>query len=898
MRQQEYIVSPKWSSRFFKWFCREEFYEDIKGDLDEEFNLLLDDHFPLWKARWWYRWQIIRLFRPSMIKKNSIQKLIERQTIMFRNNLKIGFRNLWKYKMGSLINISGLAIGIAAFVLISLFIKDELSYDQHHKNADEIYRVTVKNFVRDGSLSRHWAFASAGHASRLKEDYSFVTHAARFFPWAYPDLAYGDVKLAAQPVIFADNDVWDIFSFPFILGDKEEAFKDVFSIVLTESSAVRIFGNDWREQNILGEAVVLSRDGNEGPFKVSGVIEDVPEQQHFHFEYLAPMRFLETVMGEDEMNNVGGNYNWLTYIRVEPGTDIRAFEQESDQFFNKYIGKIFNLDASDFYAFHFQPIKSIHLHSNLEGEIEANGSIDQVYIFGIVGVLLLLVACINYMNLATSHYSRRTKEVGVRKVVGATKSTLIGQFLTESLLITVLATPIALILVHLGLPYVNEFVEKRLVFDLFANLKLLLALVVLALFTGAVAGFYPAIFLARINLLKSLKGESVMRSSRWNFRSWLVTFQYTVAIALIFSILVIQSQMGFIQNSDPGYQKEHILTFGLSRNIRNLEVFKNELAAIPEVKNVTMSSRIPTGRLLDNMGSMFFKGDSLVPTNFRLPYIRVDENFLDTYDIELIAGDRFQRGQDAYTDSIGYYLINRKAAEALGYKNPDEIIGTRLAYGPFNDDPMKAGRILGVVEDFHFESMHSPIVPMLMLKTNQNLREVSLQATGGNYHKLIEKVESVYATFDPETTAQIRFIDDLFDEQYRNEERMSKMIAVFTAIAIFIGCLGLIGMVGFIIETKTKEIGIRKVLGASVQNILVMISNHFFVLIIIAFGVALPVSYWLMSGWLDDFEYRTQISWWIVLLPLIIASAFTVLTLAYQSLRASLSNPVDALKDE
>ena len=898
MSENPQISPPGNFTRFLKWFCKPEYFEDIQGDLEEDFHLMYQDGLPLRKAQNWYRFQIIRLFRPNMIKGSKMQKLIDRHTTMFKNHLKIGFRSLLKYKTGTAINITGLALGMAAFMLISLYIKDEWSYDRHFPHVDEIHRVTVKNFTQDGSLSRHWAFASAGHADRLKEDYAFVTHATRFFPWAFPDITYEENKYPFQQVIFADPDAFEIFTFPFIIGTPEKAFEDISSLVLTESTAARIFGNDWMEKDILGSAVTLSRDEQEAPFKITGVMKDMPDQQHFHFEYLAPIRFIETIMGEDEMNNVGGNYNWLTYLRISPGTDIKAFEASGVEFFNKYMNQIQNRDASEFYAFEFQPITDIHLRSNLESEYETNGSIDQIYVFGVVAILLLLVACVNYMNLATSHYSRRMKEVGVRKVAGAATGVLLSQFLIESLLVTLISIPITILFIIWGLPYINDFMVKSLVFDPFQNWEILTLLVGMMCIVSLLAGFYPALFLSKINTIKSLKGESAMRSSKWGFRSWLVTFQYAVTIALIFTISVIDGQLDFIQKSNPGYQKEQILNLNLSRNINNIDVFKKELSEIPNVTQVSYSSRIPTGRLLDNMGSMIYQGDSLVPTGFRLPQISVDENFIHTYELDLIAGKDFTRDQDAYRDSVGYYIINRRAAERLGYLNPEDIIGERLSYGPFNGTNSKIGRIQGVVEDFHFESMHTAIVPMVMIKTNDNVREISIKLDPQNMTETIEQIEHVYAKFDPVSAPTYRFIDELFDEQYQQEERLSTMIRVFTLIAIFIASLGLLGMVGFIIETKTKEIGIRKVLGASTQSILLIISKRFFILIGIASLVALPVSYWFMSDWLESFIYRMQIGVINLVIPLLAAGVFTILTLGYQSLKASNANPVESLKDE
>ena len=600
---------PSWSTRFLSWFLKEDYYEDIQGDLEEEYKLLIQSK-GLKKARRWYSWQIIKLFRPEMAKKIETQHSIEKETTMFKNYLKIGLRNLWKYKSGTVINVIGLSTGIAAFLLIALFVRDELSYDKHFEDADQIHRVTVKNYSRSGELNRHWAFASAGHAERLKTDYPEIAYAAHFFPWAFPDLQFEGKKFPGQQVIFAGDDVFDIFSFKFLVGSPENAFEDVFSLVLTEHTAIRIFGNDWKDANIIGKQVTLSRDGDEAPFKVTGVIEDMPDQQHFHFDYLAPVRFLANFFSEDALNNVGGNYNWLTYIKLTPNADVPALTKKANsEFWDKYIGEFeAGVYARNFYDFEFQPMLDIHLTSDLEGEYEPNGSIQQVYIFSVIGILLLLVACVNYMNLATSHYSRRMKEVGVRKVIGAFKSSLVKQFLTESILITFISLPLVILLTYWALPYLNIFIGKEMSFNLLSDIDLSISLLGVLFGVGLAAGLYPALFLSKINLVQALKGEQGVNASRWNFRSWLVTFQYAVTIGLIFSILVIENQLEFIRTSDPGYDRERIVVLDLSRNIDNLETFKTELLRHPNIESGTYSTRIPTGRLMDNWGSQFFPG--------------------------------------------------------------------------------------------------------------------------------------------------------------------------------------------------------------------------------------------------------------------------------------------------
>ena len=889
---------PKWISEFFHWFCKPEYWEDIQGDLEEEFGEKASSS--VFKARSWYFWQVVKLFKPTFIKQLKVQNSIQKETTMLQSYLKIGWRNIRKYKSSSAINIIGLSVGIASFIMIALFVTNELSYDKHFREPENIYRVTVKNYDSEGQISRQWAFASAGHAERLKEDYSSIEYATRFMPWAFPDLQYEDKKFPGEQVVFTDEDVFNVFDFEFIIGDPETALNDIVSMVLTESSAIKIFGNDWRDQQILGKTITLSRDDQQAPFKVTGVMKDMPEEQHFHFDYLAPIRFISQLYGEDAMNNVGGNYNWLTYIRVKENTDPDQLTvQMNEEFWDKYMGELNSGNqARDFYDFELQNILDIHLHSNLEGEIETNGSYQQVLIFSVIGILLLIIACINYMNLATSHYSRRMKEVGVRKVVGAFKSSLIKQFLTESTLITFISLPIAIGLVYWALPYLNNFMDKSLTFGLSKDIGMVLFLFGLLLFVGIIAGTYPALFLSRVNLVQALKGEQSVNAKKWNFRSFLVIFQYAVTIGLIFSLLVIESQLSFIRNADPGYNKEQLLHVELSRNIQNTEVFKREMLNHPNIKEGTFASRVPTGRLADSWGSSIFKGDSLSPTSFRLPFIQIDEDFVKTFDIPLIAGENFSRDQHMVEDSIGYYIINRKAAESFGYNNPEEIIGKRLSYGPFNGQTFKIGRIQGVTENFHFESMHTEIAPMVMLKADWNYRRLVLKIDPDDISGTLKHVENTWAEFDPVNSVSYRFLDEMFDEQYRQEERLSTMIKVFTVIAALIGCLGLIGLVGFVIETKIKEIGIRKVLGASTKSILILVSNRFMILMIVGFALAVPLAYWLMSGWLENFVYRTQIGLLIVFTPFVLATIITLLSIGYQTIKASRVNPVECLKDE
>lgn len=882
-------LPPKRITAFLEWFINPDYLEDISGDLEEEYQIYFRNH-SLSKTRLWYTWQVIRLFRPAMMKVWTPFRKLKIQIDMVKNYIKIGLRNIWKFKASAAINLIGLSTGLASFILIALFVIDELSYDQHHVNKDEIFRVTVKNYNSDGSMSRQWAFASAGHAPRIKEDFPEVTHATRFFPWAFPDILIGDSRFPQEQVIFTDPDVFEIFTIPFIIGNAETAFKDIKSIVISESAAIKLYGNKWKEMDLLSKTVKLESRGQSLLFNLTGVYENMPEQQHFHFEYLAPFDIYAAIAGEQAINNVGGNYNYLTYVKTVNGTQPESMEARSNEFFDKYIQPFNGRKASEFYDFVFQPLTSIHLNSNIQGEIENNGSLQQVYIFSVVGILVLIIACINYMNLATAKYSRRMKEIGVRKVVGANKKSLFGQFITESFLITMISLVVGIGLVFLALPYLNDYVSKNLTFGIFEDFKLVILILLLMAGVGFIAGFYPAIYLSAKNTIVSLKGESGMTYNRFNFRSALVTFQYVVAVGLIFALIVVNSQISFIFNSDPGYDKEQMLNISAFRLGDKADLLKNELISHPNIDKGTISSRIPSGSLADSQGAQFYKGDSAQALSFRLPYIRVDEDFVSTFDLELVAGENFQSYMDV--DSLGYYIINEATVKAMGIQDPNEIIGKKLRYGGLD------GQIYGVVKDFHFESIHTPIKPMLLQKTKNSLYRITVKMKGQNIKETLKFVEEKWTEIDPINSISYRFLDESFEQQYEAEQRLSTLFKVLTGLVILISCLGMLGLVSFIIERKTKEIGIRKVLGASIQNLMWLVSRNFLAPIFLAAIIALPIGFWLMTNWLEQFAYQFEFGIFVFAGPLLIIATITLATIGYKALKASLLNPVECLRDE
>lgn len=886
----EQIQPPRWATALFRALCRPEYLEDILGDLEEEFSYRVVQNQS--RARWWFVLQMITLMRPGIVRPFLSFLHLNSRFDMFKNYLTIGYRNLVKYKASTAINLLGLSTGLAAFLIIALFVKDELSYDRHHEHADNVFRVTVQNFNPDGELNRHWAFASAGHAPRLKADFPQITHATRFYPWVFPDILVGERRFPSEQVVFADPDVFDIFTLPFLAGSSQVAFKEMTSIVISEEAAIRLYGNDWREQDIIGQALKLEEGGQGASLTVTGVFETMPRNQHFHFHYLAPFAIYENVVNDkNETENVGGNYNYITYVRLSDPSGKAEIEAGSDAFFDKHIGPIQGNAASSLYRFVLQPLKDIHLTSNLAGEIENNGSLTQVITFSIVGILLIIVACINYMNLATSRYTRRMKEIGVRKFIGASKFSLIGQFVTESALVTVLSFPLAVGLASLCLPSVNAFMDKQLSINLIADVQLFLAVLILLVTVALVAGLYPAIYLSRIETVKALKGEAVFRTTRVNFRSALVTFQYMVTIGIIFALAVVNAQMRFIFNSNPGFDKESIVIVSLSPEVYpRLESFKSELLSNPDILKAAYASRIPTGSLNDNQGANIYIGDSLASLNFRLPYITVDEDFVSTFSLDVISGQAFEAHMDA--DSIGYYLLNEAAAIRLGFSDPAEVVGMKLNYGG------RDGTVVGIVRDFHFESVHVPIGPMILVKSENSLREICLKVAPTNLPSTLQYIESTWDRFDSKNPIAYSFLDESFQQQYESEERLSLMFSVFTVVAVLISCLGMLGMVSFTVERMTKEIGIRKVLGAQGIQIMWLISRGFVWLIGIACLVALPLSGYLMSDWLAEFAYRVRLSPMLFLIPIGLVLGITCFTILYRLMVAVKINPVKYLRSE
>jgi putative ABC transport system permease protein len=879
-------LPPWWADRFLEWYCAPDLLEEVQGDLYETYNRNFKTGNSN-QARRQFIWNVIRFFNYSTITGNKQFSKIYKPAVMLKNYLTLSFRNLLRYKFYSFLNISGLVVGIASFILIALYVLDEWSYDRFNQKADRIYRITVENFNNDGEKVRHWVASSPGFAPLLKEDFADIRESVRFFLWDTPVLSVGDRKIVEENMAYAEPSIFQIFSFQLLQGNPETALNDPNSLILTETAAVKYFGSGWKEQSLLGKEILYN---NEMPMKITGIMKDIPPQSHLHFDVLGSFAAVENYFGEEEVRDVVGNFNYPSYVLVSDHTDIDDLNSKMFEFGKKYIPVINGREFFKIFQIKLEPLTDIHLRSNTTTEYSDNGNISSIYIFSISGILILLIACINYMNLTTAKYSRRMREVGIRKVMGAYRSQLIQQFLTEAVFFALISLMLALIFVWVFIPYLNDFSGKSLGLLVMDKMYFLyLGLILIGV--GLISGSYPAFYLSRFKPSQILGSKLKTRGYKSFPRTVLVIFQFIISIILIICVGVVGDQMNYIKNKNLGYSGHQIFSFRSNAYIReHWESFKNEIYTLPGVKKVTASSRIPTGQLSDSFTGYIIKDNEPQPVDFRLAMIRIDPDFFDTYEIDLVAGRNFDDSRIA--DSLGAFILNAMAIEKLGWENPDAAIGQPFRYGN------QTGRIIGVVSDFHFESLHTAIAPMIFYQQLLSYRQVSVKVDMNYFPEIISAIENKWGDIEPDYPFNYQFVDEAYQARYAKEEKLGILFRIFSGLALVIGCLGLFGLVGFVTEYRAKEISIRKVMGASISNILGMVTGQYSRLILIAFIIAIPASWYFMDLWLDRFAYHTRIRISTIFLAGSITFLIALVTISYQSIKAALSNPVDQLRTE
>ncbi|MBL7796133.1 MAG: ABC transporter permease [Saprospiraceae bacterium] len=810
---------------------------------------------------------------------------------MIQNVFKLAFRNLRKQPGYTAINLLGLSLGLAACLLIALWVQDELQFDRFHEHADRIYQT--QGDVRFGGADMHIACSSAPMAAALLKDYPQIEAVCRFRRKGSLSVRRDDRVFTENSALFADASVFEIFTFPLAEGDPHSALLDPNSVVISEKVAQKYFSG----RSPLGETLHFDKNWTA---KITGVMRDIPENSHIRADYFLSMESLEESKEDNWLS-----FNFSTYILFREGYDPEAFQAEWLRMVQRYVApvaeRILGIKWADFekndnrVVFGMMPMTRIHLHGgNRMGEMGPNGSIETVRVFSVVALFILLLAAVNFMNLSTARAARRAREVGVRKVMGSQRSQLVGQFLGESVLLSFLAAVPALLAVRLLLRAFNGLAEKNIALNFWNQPELLLGIIGFILLTGLLAGVYPAFVLSGFQPIKALKSNdpNAGLAGGARLRNVLVTGQFVISTALIVGALVTWRQMHFIENKNLGFDRDQVLVVTDALMLGDkAEVFKSEVLALPSVESGTISSYLPTNDYHNDQA--YFKDKIFNPENgVSLNDWWVDADYLKTMRIRLLEGRNFDPTSPADSNAL---LINRQAARVLGFSNPldREIYTLKDAH----TGEIESFRIIGVLEDFHFQSLRDEIAPLIMHRGNSRT-SISFRLRTDDVSTAVAQVGAIWKKTAPMLPFNYQFMDEQFDRQYRAERRAGTLILYFAVLAIAIACLGLFGLAAFTAQRRTKEIGIRKILGASVASVVGMLSKDFLKLVLLALLLASPVAWYFMEKWLQNFAYRIEIAWWMFALAGAVAVLVAFATVSVQSIRAALANPVNSLRSE
>jgi putative ABC transport system permease protein len=792
---------------------------------------------------------------------------------MLWNYLKVIWRNIRRYKGYSFINIVGLAVGLASCILILLWVQDELSYDRFHNNGNDLYRV-VAEWRKTEPATHYWPVC-APLAPALKGEYPEIIKAARFTRLRRGQLVkFRDKNFTEAQICLTDPDFFQMFTFPFVKGDVQTALSNPESIVLTEEMAAKYFGIE----DPLGKTLNIN---NEYDFTVTGVVKNIPHNSHLRFDFLASFVRIEDFERAWAVLDNWTLNGFATYVELEESVSAAALTDKISDYLQRKIP-----ESKD--VLYLQPIRDIHLYSShIQFGIEGQGDIRYVYIFSIVALFVLIIASINFMNLSTARSSNRAKEVGLRKVVGAKRTQLIRQFFCESVVMAFCSLILAVVLVELFLPLFINLSGKQLSLDFASHTNILFAIVLLTLMTGFLSGSYPALFLSSLRPVKILKGISKTEGQGYLFRRILVVSQFSLSVLLIICTVVVSHQVGFMRNKKLGLDKEQVAYFPIRDElIPRYESFKSELLKNPGIKNVAASSNLPTSGVILTTDKVTWEGknpDDIVV----LEVTSAGYDFIETFNMEMVKGRSFSK--EFPSDEEEAIVINETAEKIIGIEDP---VGRQLFFGE------SAVTIIGVVKDYHFKSLHSEIEPLVLAIVPDLYRYVFVKLDAADIPNTLIDIESTWKSFFPDTPFDFHFLDEAYERLYRSEQQMGTLFNSFTILAVFISCLGLFGLASFMAEKRTKEIGIRKVLGASVIGIVALLNKQFTKWVLIANIIAWPIAYYAMFRWLQGFAYRINLGIWIFALAAIVALGIAVVTVSYQSIKAALANPADSLRYE
>jgi putative ABC transport system permease protein len=814
---------------------------------------------------------------------------------MFKNYLKVALRNLWKSKGFSAINIIGLATGLGVCLLIVLYVVDELSYDRYNEKADRIYRLDADLYFNNTLFSA--AVSPRPMGPTMVKDYPDIEQMTRINVQGDIMVKKGGNFIQDHHLVFADSTLFKVFTLPMLQGDPNTALSEPNSIVLDESVARRYFNST----NVVGKTIELE---NHTLCKVTGVISDMPRQSHFHFSFIRTLRDIpeQNTQHDDWLSN-----NFQTYVVARPGVSRERLQSHVDQAVITYLGRqlqdMLHVTLKDMektgahFRYHVTPLADIHLHSNKSAEFEPNGNISYVYVFSFIAILILVIACVNFMNLSTARSANRAKEVGIRKVAGSTRGDLIIQFLTESMLLSLFSLVLALGIALLLLPMFNTLAGKEMHAATLFSGRFLPLLVLLVALVGVLAGSYPAFYLSSFQPIQVLKGKIASGLKGSSLRSILVVGQFVISIGLIIGTIVIYRQLNFIRSREVGFNRDQVLVihnaYAAGDPVKN---YRKDLLTLSGVADATLSGDMPTsgGSFSQNGWSRmpsFDSKDLIVLTN-----LFVDDHYIPTLGMQMTTGRSFN--PEKYpTDSMGV-VINESAAQLMGFKQP---LNEKL-YRPNGVDSsgkftVAAYHVIGVVKDFNYSSAHNKILPLIM-NLADNRGSLAVRLKGGNIPSLVKQIEGRWSAMAQGVPFSYTFMDADFNNLYKAEAQTGQVFVTFAVFAILIASLGLFGLVTYAAEQRTKEIGIRKVLGANVGGIVALLSRDFVKLVLIASVIAFPVAWWAMNQWLQSFAYRVGVSWWIFAVAGLAAVMIALVTVSLQTIRAALANPIRSLRSE
>ncbi len=804
---------------------------------------------------------------------------------MFRNYLKIAVRNLLKFKAYAVINIVGLAVGIAACLLILLYVQDELSYDKFHQNADRIYRVISEE--SENGVSAKVATTYAPLTPIMLSTNPEIENVVRLFPHSVMVKYTEDVKFQEDKFFFCDSSFFDVFSFKLLQGDPKTALTVPNGVVVTEETAQRYFG----KENPIGKTLRIE---NQLDVTVTGVLENVPHNSHISFDFLASMNGVNTIIGNWVMIR---GWHWppmYTYAMLPENFDASIIAERLPEMARTKFPE----STRDWMTPELQPLTDIHLYSTLQAEVQPTGNITYIYLFAMVAAFILLIACINFMNLATARSANRAKEVGLRKVVGAERAQLIKQFLGESLVYAVVAMILAIAIVEFFLPTFNSLIGKDMDVAYTENIMVWVGLIGTTLIVGLLAGSYPAFFLARFRPIQVLQGKisfgGAARGPK-QLRSALVVLQFVISIALIIVTAGIHKQLNFIQNNRLGFEKEYVVVIPIRDDAlqNNYVTLKNRVLANAGVISATAISNFPW-----ESGYYGFpiKAEGMAQDdNTNMATLLVDPDFDKTFGIEIVEGRGFSR--DRISDAGEAFILNQAAIKKFGWES---AINKRFEVDKVASGQARTGRVVGVMQDFHLRSLHHEIEPLVAMVTPVSyfLDNLAVRISGRDVRTEVAALQQTWAELAPHRPFEYFFLDDAFDQLYRKEQKLGGIFNWFAGLTIFVGCLGLFGLASFTAEQRTKEIGIRKTLGATVSGIVLLLSKEFTKLVAVAFILAAPVAYYFVQQWLQDFAYKTSPNFWTFLMSAVIVLGVALLTVSYQSIKAALTNPVKSLQCE